>query len=124
MLQELSWSEHFRKYFKRWRRADGLAMMEEDKEYTRRHGIGRGSESTLDHIIVKAVTDWSGSAPAFFEHLTKALVRTCRPISPYPECFLAPISFGSKQIQRSGLQRNRRLRYQYADRISLLLRYR
>lgn len=63
----IRWIDHFLKT------ADGLAMMEEDKAYTRRHGYG--SESTLDQMIVKAVTNWSFNAPAFFDVLTKILVR-------------------------------------------------
>ncbi|KAJ7091324.1 hypothetical protein B0H15DRAFT_835479 [Mycena belliarum] len=76
MLQEMSWSEHFRPYFKRWRTAQGLAIMEEDKAYTRRHGYGSGTN--LDQLIVRAVCDWTSVGPAFFDLLSKILIE-------YPE---------------------------------------
>ncbi|KAJ7449674.1 hypothetical protein FB451DRAFT_1287634 [Mycena latifolia] len=72
MLQELSWSEHFRPYFKRWRTARGLAIMEEDKTYTRRNGYG--SDTNLDQLIVRAVCDWTSVGAAFFDLLSKILI--------------------------------------------------
>ncbi|KAJ6591621.1 hypothetical protein DFH09DRAFT_1137538 [Mycena vulgaris] len=73
MLQEVSWSEHFRPYFKRFRTELGLAVMEEDKAYTRRNGYG--SETNLDQLIVKAVCDWTSVGPAFFDLLSKILIQ-------------------------------------------------
>ncbi|KAJ7668353.1 hypothetical protein B0H17DRAFT_1018509 [Mycena rosella] len=73
MLQELSWSEHFRPYFKRWRTVQGLAIMEEDKAYTRRNGYG--SDTNLDQLIVRAVCDWTSVGPAFFDLLSKILIQ-------------------------------------------------
>ncbi|KAJ7115916.1 hypothetical protein C8R44DRAFT_880319 [Mycena epipterygia] len=51
--------------------ADGLAMMEEDKAYTRRHG--HSTENTLDQFIVMAVSEWGSFEPAFFDNLSKIL---------------------------------------------------
>jgi hypothetical protein len=87
----VTWSEHFRPYFKRWRvslilsllrqrsclpleqTADGIAVIEKNNAYIRRHGYGGDA---LDQLVVSAMTnDGHNKAVGFFDFTMKALVR-------------------------------------------------
>ncbi|KAF8061641.1 hypothetical protein FPV67DRAFT_1509726 [Lyophyllum atratum] len=71
LVQEFSWSEYFRPYFKRWRTTTGLSKIEPDFSYIGKHGYRNG---IVDELIVRFCCDleMTGSA-AFFDRMTKFL---------------------------------------------------
>jgi hypothetical protein len=87
MVHTVSWSEHFRPYFKRWRvslifpllfgdlystsaqTANGIAMIEKNNAYINRHG-----GDALDGLVVKCMTN-SSHAVSFFDFTARILVR-------------------------------------------------
>jgi hypothetical protein len=87
----ITWSEHFRSYFKRWRvsliffpllqrscllleqTADGIVTIEKNDAYIRRHGYGGDA---LDELVVSTmINDGHHKAVAFFDFTMKILVR-------------------------------------------------
>ncbi|EPQ51950.1 hypothetical protein GLOTRDRAFT_123057 [Gloeophyllum trabeum ATCC 11539] len=68
-VQIVSWSDHFSKYFKRWRSQDGVAHVEPNVSYITKNGFNK---SQLDELVFRSFCD-SGHTGAFFENLSMLL---------------------------------------------------
>ncbi|EIM87872.1 uncharacterized protein STEHIDRAFT_138418, partial [Stereum hirsutum FP-91666 SS1] len=68
MMHVISWSPQFRKYLKRYRMSNGMARIEIDTAYVRKHGY----DDLFDEFVVKQVSD-DDASPAFFDGIAKFL---------------------------------------------------